>query len=86
MTAGSDIHHVGRTDNGYIYGMKFDTPLDSITDYVTRIKRESGFSLYVPPEHLAWKEGTTNHLPVYIFDKNNTPIPTDSVASIFSTF
>ena len=27
-TAGSDIHHVGRTGNGCIYGMAFDTPLN----------------------------------------------------------
>ncbi len=86
MTAGSDIHHVGRTDNGYIYGMEFDTPLNTITDYVTRIKHGSGFSLHVPSDHLVWEEGTTNHLPVYIFDKNNVPILTDSVACILSTF
>lgn len=75
MTAGSDIHHVGRTDNGCIYGMAFDTPLTSVTDYVARIKSGHGFSLHVPPEHLAWVEGTASHLPVFIFDKQNQPIP-----------
>ena len=75
MTAGSDIHHVGRTDNGCIYGMAFDTPLTSVTDYVARIKSGHGFSLHVPPEHLAWVEGTANHLPVFIFDKKNQPTP-----------
>ena len=86
MTAGSDIHHVGRTDNGYIYGMEFDEPLNSITDYVTRIKNKSGFSLHVPPQHLAWEENTANHLPVFIFDKENRPAATNSIDDIFSTY
>lgn len=86
MTAGSDIHHVGRTDNGMLYGMEFDKPLNSIDDYVRRVKSGSGFSLHVPPEHLAWEDGTTNHLPVFIFDKDNTPIPTHSIDDIFATF
>ncbi|MDE5698193.1 MAG: hypothetical protein K2I96_12420, partial [Lachnospiraceae bacterium] len=86
MTAGSDIHHVGHTGNGCIYGMEFDTPLNTIDDYVTRIRSGNGFSLHVPPEHLAWEDGTTNHLPVFIFDKDNTPIPTHSVDDIFATF
>ena len=86
MTAGSDIHHVGRTDNGFIYGMEFDRPLNSIDDYVGRIKSGSGFSLHVPQQHLAWEEGTSNHLPVFIFDRNNTPVPTHGVADIFATY
>lgn len=84
MTAGSDIHHVGKTNNGLIYGMEFVTPLNSIEDYVARVRNRFGFSLHVPPELLAWETGTTNHLPVYIFDKTNTPIPTHSVAEIFA--
>lgn len=86
MTAGSDIHHVGRTGNGYIYGMEFDKPLNSINDYVQRIKSGSGFSLHVPSSHLAWEEGTTNQLPVFIFDRNNTPIPTHGIDDIFATY
>ncbi len=86
MTAGSDIHHVGRTDNGYIYGMEFDKPLHSITDYVTRIKSNSGFSLHVPPEHIAWKENTASHLPVFIFDRENHPTATESIDEIFAAY
>lgn len=86
MTAGSDIHMVGCTSNGYIYGMAFDEPLHSITDYVTRIKKGTGFSLHVPKEQLIWQEGTANQLPVYIFDQNNLPIAMSSVEEIFHTF
>jgi len=66
--------------------MEFDEPLNSASDYVRRIKSGSGFSLRVPPEHLAWEEGTTNHLPVYIFDRDNTPVPAHSVEDIFAIF
>lgn len=83
MTAGSDIHKAGVTDNGFIYGMCFDTPLQSSLDYVNRIKSGQGFSLYVPAEHIKWKEGTTNHLPVFIFDKYNRPHATKGVEDIF---
>jgi hypothetical protein len=86
MTAGSDIHLVGHTDNGFIYGMAFDEPLDSITDYVTRIKKGTGFSLHVPEEQLEWKQGTSNHLPVFIFDKDNKPKPASDIDTIFKTF
>jgi hypothetical protein len=76
MTAGSDIHLVGHTDNGFVYGMEFDEPLNSIKDYVDRIKKGTGFSLHVPLEQLEWKEGTSNHLPLFIFDRNNNPVAT----------
>jgi hypothetical protein len=78
MTAGSDIHLVGYTDNGFIYGMEFDEPLNSIADYVDRIKKGTGFSLHVPYEQLEWREGTSNHLPMFIFDKDNKPVATDN--------
>ncbi len=83
MTAGSDIHHVGRTDNGYIYGMEFNTPLQSIADYVKRIKSGTGFSLHVPQDELSWKEGTANHLPVFIYDRKNRPHSTNNIDEIF---
>lgn len=86
MTAGSDMHHVGRTDNGLVYGMEFDRPLDSITDYVCRIKNNSGFSLHVPQENLTWKKDTASHLPVFIFDRQNRPIAANSPDDIFALF
>ena len=86
MTAGSDIHKVGVTDNGSIYGMAFEEPLHSIADYVKRVKSGTGFHLHVPQQQLAWEEHTSNHLPVFIFDKANIPIATHSVEEIFATF
>lgn len=83
MTAGSDIHTVGVTDNGSIYGMAFEEPLHSIADYVARIKSGTGFSLHVPPEELVWKEGSSNHLPVFIFDQKNIPRAANSLDDIF---
>lgn len=83
MTAGSDIHTVGVTDCGDIYGMEFDTPLSSITDYVNRIKNGSGFLLHVPHDTLVWTDDTTNHLPVFIFDNENIPHATSGLDDIF---
>lgn len=84
MTAGSDIHKVGVTENNCIYGMCFDTPLTSASDYAKRIKSGQGFSLHVPAEHLAWKDGTSNHLPVFIFDKENKPHAAHGLQDIFT--
>jgi hypothetical protein len=74
MTAGSDIHLVGHTDNGYIYGMEFDKPLNSIKDFVEQFKKGTGFSLHVPIDQLEWKEGSTHHLPLFIYDMDNNPV------------
>lgn len=84
MTAGSDIHKVGSTDNGHIYGLEFEKPLNSIDDYVKQIKSGTGYSLHVPPHHLEWVEGTSNHLPVFIFDRENKPHAVNSLTEIFS--
>ncbi|MCM1183947.1 MAG: PHP domain-containing protein [Roseburia sp.] len=84
MTAGSDIHHVGHTDNGRIYGLEFEQPLSSIADYVRAVKSGTGYALHVPPEDIKWVPGTTNRLPVFIFDRENRPHPADSLEQIFS--
>ncbi len=83
MTAGSDIHKVGCTENGSIYGMCFDTPLASASDYAKRIKEGQGFSLHVPAKHLEWKAGTSNHLPVFLFDSKNIPHAACGLQDIF---
>jgi hypothetical protein len=73
MTAGSDIHLVGHTDNGNIYGMEFEKPLNSINDFVAQFKKGTGYSIHVPFDQLEWVEGSTHHLPLFIFDKDNKP-------------
>lgn len=84
MTAGSDMHHVGHTDNGRVYGMAFDKPLDSIADYVRAVKSGTGYSLHVPPADMEWVPGTANHLPVFVFDRENHPHAAESTAHIFA--
>ena len=74
MTAGSDIHHVGQTESGEIYGVAFDTPLTSIKDYVERIKSGQGYTLRVPASRLEWNDTSVNHLPLYAYNKENKPI------------
>lgn len=71
MTAGSDIHKVGQTETGEIYGVAFDEPLTSIQDYVKRIKTGTGYHLHVPKELLTLTPDMPNQLPVYLFDKRN---------------
>lgn len=83
MTAGSDIHKVGVTDNGSLYGMAFDKPLNSIDDYVKHVKSGTGYSIQAPMEELVWEEGTSNNLPVFIFDRENRPHYADGVEEIF---
>jgi hypothetical protein len=75
MTAGSDMHLVGHTDNGFVYGMEFDKPLNSIMDFVDYIKKGTGYSLHVPYDQIEWQEGTSHHLPLFIYDKDNNPHP-----------
>lgn len=70
MSAGSDIHTVGKTSCGDFFGVAFDTPLTSIHDYVTRMKAGEG-KLHVTPGRLDWEEGTKNTLPVFLFDTEN---------------
>lgn len=71
MTAGSDIHKVGHTDSGGIYGVAFDEPLRSVQDYVSRIKAGTGYSLHVPDGLLTLTPDSPNTLQVYLFDEHN---------------
>lgn len=71
MTAGSDIHLVGNTSSGGIYGIAFDKPLTSIKDYVSYIKTGTGYHLQVPDDLLTLKPDMSNQLPVYLFDQSN---------------
>lgn len=86
MTAGSDIHEAGFTGNGNVYGMVFDKPLNSIADFVAAIKKGVGFSLHVPKAQLEWRGGTSNHLPIFIFDRENRPVAADTLEQIFHTY
>lgn len=71
MTAGSDIHKIGLTVTGELYGIAFDEPLTSIQDYVARIKSGTGYDLHVPKDLLTLTPDKVNELPVYLFDEEN---------------
>ena len=71
MTAGSDIHRIGETVTGTIYGLAFDEPLASIQDYVARIKSGKGYQLQVPENLLTTTPDRSTDLPVYLFDEKN---------------
>ena len=52
MTAGSDLHKIGSTEDCNLYGMEFDTPLANEADYVKRILNREG-QIAVPQAHRA---------------------------------
>lgn len=72
MTAGSDIHQAVNNGKDGHFGVAFDTPLTSIHDYVERVKKAQGH-IYVPEQRTDWLTGSTNHLPVYLYDDRNQP-------------
>ena len=47
MTAGSDIHKAGGSDNGCLFGMITEEPLNSAADYVKLVKSGTGYQLNV---------------------------------------
>ncbi len=73
MTVGSDIHKVGETVSGTIYGMAFDEPITSIQDYVARIKAGKGYTLQVPQDLLTLTPDQPPILPTYLFNEKNQP-------------
>jgi len=70
MTAGSDIHRVGSTGYGCVFGMVTEEPLESEQDYVKLIKSGKGFSLNVPDGVFLVPEKRP-YFPVYEFDENH---------------
>ena len=50
MTAGSDLHKIGSTEDCNLYGMEFDSPLANEADYVKRILNSEGH-IAVPRTH-----------------------------------
>lgn len=83
MTAGSDIHKVGETNAGEIYGVAFDKPLTSVKDYVNRIKSGTGYHLHVPEGLLTLTPDKPNELPVYLFDEKNQEYFIKDINTIF---
>lgn len=71
MTAGSDIHKIGETVIGNIYGLAFDEPLSSIQDYVKRVQAGAGYQLQVPEDLLTLTPDRGTDLPVFLFDEKN---------------
>ena len=70
MTAGSDIHRVGSTSYGCVFGMFTDEPLNSEQDYVKLIKSGKGFSMNVPDGTFLVPEKAP-YFPTYEFDENH---------------
>ena len=73
MTAGSDIHRVGSTSYGCVFGMITDTPLNSEKDYVDLIKSGRGFSMNIPDGVFLVPEKAP-YFPAYEFDEENRRI------------
>ena len=65
MTAGSDIHKIGTLPRDGHYGMGFDNPIESATDYVKAILNREGTMLVSPGERILPEQIHTG-LPVYV--------------------
>lgn len=71
MTSGTDLHNVVNLENSPC-GMVFDEPLNSIQDYVERIKSGKGFRPLIPEERMApITADIKNTLPMKLYDENN---------------
>ena len=71
MTAGSDIHLVGHTNNDNVtYGVSFPYKLNSIADYVRGIKNRDG-KIYVPNDNLSKTSDYRSVTPTYLYDSEN---------------
>lgn len=74
VTAGSDMHCI--RPGQPLYGVVFDTPLESIGDYVRAIRGKTPFGVHTP---LGRGEGTVTPLerPYEMLDGEENPVPWD---------
>ena len=72
-TAGSDTHHTYGEKARTFFGVEFDTPVTSISDYAKRIVSGSGYRLHVPEDRFSGQPENP-WFEVYEFDENNVPI------------
>lgn len=68
MTSGSDIHDVRRLEITRA-GMLFEEPLNSIQDYVDRIKSGKGFMPIVPEEFMTVGADMKNNVPIFLYNE-----------------
>lgn len=71
MTSGTDLHDVAKLE-GTQCGMVFDEPLNSIRDYVERVRAGKGFTPLIPDERrVPVTPDIENTLPMVLYDENN---------------
>ncbi len=70
MTSGSDLHDVKNMDLNFT-SMLFSEPLESVWDYVKRVKIGHGFEVLIPEERKNRLRIEKVKRPIQLFDKNN---------------
>lgn len=72
MTSGSDLHDVKYLPQN-CSGMVFSEPLNSIWDYVERIKSGLGFEALIPENRQKRSQIVLPTIPIQLFNKKNIP-------------
>jgi len=70
MTSGTDLHDV-KVLPSTPAGMCFEEPLETIHDYVERVKAGKGFKALIPEERKIITPEMENTLPIEFYDENN---------------
>ncbi len=70
MTAGSDIHLIGKTDSGCIFGIETEKPVNSVQDYMKLLLSGTGYRMNVPD---MWLENIPQNpgFEVFLYDEEN---------------
>lgn len=71
MTSGTDLHDVAKLE-GSLAGMVFEEPLESIKDYVARVRAGKGFTPLIPEDRrVPMTPDIVNTLPMRLYDEKN---------------
>lgn len=74
MTAGSDIHRAHGSNNGTVFGVETEEPLNSEQDYVDLVLSGKGFKPHVPDGWLLNDFSEPKDFETFLFDQDNNKI------------
>ena len=71
MTAGSDIHKVGVTHAGSLFGVETEKPLECIEDYMKLVLSGEGYRLIVDEDRFDERADKPKEFRTFLYDENN---------------
>ena len=82
VTAGSDNHHADKMCRENLAGVAFDSPLESIHDYVRAILEGRPFSPVIPVSLPEWRGDVAPELPVQWMDEAERTLDIDTMSAL----